>query len=203
MLALRRLDISWTLIHPKAPTQNTCAHCQRSLQPEIRALTPIPTRQHFVPVSRTSYIPFRFRQHPSSSFSQPNQPPTLPQKAFHPRRPSPPSPPQRLRLNRAANHTASPRFVNPQQRSSSSSPATPLTPRTTHPLRLNVRLSEGARILTSVFDSASPCASNIRPRSDGHAQSRACRAEADAQRHLRIHARRLPRRHRRCALRAR
>jgi hypothetical protein len=32
---VRHLDISMDLfIHPKAPTQNTCAHCQRSFSPE-------------------------------------------------------------------------------------------------------------------------------------------------------------------------
>ena len=120
MLTVRRLDISWTLIHPKAPTQNTCAHCQRSLQPEIRALTPIPTRQHFVPVSRVSYIPFRFRQHPSSSFSQPNPTSTLPQKAFHLRRPSP-SP----RLSVSA--STGPRIIQPVL--ASSTPSNALLPR--------------------------------------------------------------------------
>lgn len=143
MLAVRRLDISWTFIHPKAPTQNTCAHCQRSLQPEIRALTPIPTRQHFVPVSRVSYIPFRFRQHPSSSFSQPNQPPTLPQKAFHPRRPSP-SP----RLSVSA--STGPRIIQPVL--ASSTPSNDHFPRhrqrrsyhrTTHPLHLYITSAKG------------------------------------------------------------
>ena len=30
--------IAWTYVHLKAPTQVTCAHCQRSLSPELQAL---------------------------------------------------------------------------------------------------------------------------------------------------------------------
>lgn len=46
---VRHLDISMDLfIHPKAPTQNTCAHCQRSFSPKrtFRSASP---RQPFVP----------------------------------------------------------------------------------------------------------------------------------------------------------
>ncbi len=202
MFAVRRLDISWTLIHPKAPTQNTCAHCQRSLQPEIRALTPIPTRQHFVPVSRVSYISFRVRQHPNSSFSSPNPPPTTPQKAFHPRRPSP-SP----RLSVSA--STGPRIIQPVR--ASSTPSNDLVPRhqqlRSHsvqptPLTSTSRLGEGARILTSVFDSASPCASKIRRRSVEPAQSLAYRAEADIPYLLRKRATHLRRRRHRPVPRA-
>ena len=55
----------WTFIHHKAPTQVTCAHCQRSLACEASSAS---RPGHFVVGSRTSYIEFCFRQHPEAIY---------------------------------------------------------------------------------------------------------------------------------------
>lgn len=118
---------------PRRPHKTPAHTVKDLLQPEIKALTPIPTRQHFVPVSRISYISFRFRQHPDSSFFLPEPAANLPAKSLPISTAFTAIPASASPLNRAANHTASPRFVNPLQRSTSSSHVTPLIPRTTRP----------------------------------------------------------------------
>jgi len=152
---VRHLDISMDLfIHPKAPTQNTCAHCQRSFSPET-------------PTFRPSFQPGTFR---------PGEPPILHHFPF-------PSTPQFVFLSEpTADSTTEKRlpipgnfrrrlhfsFTSVKGRESyirfpfrqplASLPfrqnPTPLNRRTTHPESLdpdpffcNFRLSEGARII--------------------------------------------------------
>lgn len=68
MLALCDALFSMDFSTPRRP-HKTPAHTVKDLSARnFKPLAFIPTRQHFVPVSRLSYITFRFRQHPGSSF---------------------------------------------------------------------------------------------------------------------------------------
>jgi hypothetical protein len=74
------LIFRWTCLSIPRRPHKTPAHTVKDLSAPKRSFRLASTRQHFVPVSRLSYITFRFRQHPSSSFFS-NRPSTQPPKS--------------------------------------------------------------------------------------------------------------------------
>ena len=83
MLAWLDTLIAWTLVHLKAPTQVTCAHCQRSLWPETQALGFRFYPATFRPGEPHILHHFSFPSTPQFVFLyHRTRPPTLPPKSF-------------------------------------------------------------------------------------------------------------------------
>lgn len=160
MLAWLDTLIAWTSVHLKAPTQVTCAHCQRSFSPELQALgfrsnpaTFRPGEPHILhPFSLPSTPQFVFFSNRAANFYH--------RENFNLRRLLPASPLLRFRLSEGA------RIITPVYRSSTPAARLFFNRRTANqlhyspllqssPSAISFRLSEGARTLTPLFRLAS------------------------------------------------
>lgn len=147
----------WTCLSIPRRPHKTPAHTVKDLSAPKPDLSVRFDPEPFVPVSRLSYITFRFRQHPSSSFFRTGRLTQPPRKAssilgnF------------RCRLHRSNHPGEGPRIIHPVFVSSTLGvqlsfrrKPTQLNPRTTHSRpsdpdsASDFRLSEGARIILAI-----------------------------------------------------
>jgi hypothetical protein len=177
--------IAWTSVHLKAPTQVTCAHCQRSLSPELQALgfrsnpaTFRPGEPHILhPFSLPSTPRFVFFFEPGRQLNHHEKPQSL---AATPRLPH-----HRVSASaRGANHNPCLPFVNPRsasffQPAAESTHLKPLPRRAAPPINRPAHRRGANSTIALPF--GKPRKRNLfRRRSDVRGHSRACRAEADA-----------------------
>lgn len=180
----------WTFIHLKAPTQVTCAHCQRSQG--LAELSSFRAPGHFVRGSRISYIVIRIRQHLGKNFFLPDRPadsPVVPSAAW----------PVKAARRRGAHLTSVCRFVNTRGRKI----FLPRDSRETPSPHGHGPATKGRESYNQSAIRQPPCGGKIRRRPDVRARTRACRAATGVPSPARRPARDPPRPLRRPAMHAR